>query len=119
MGKKKVLVADDDPAICEGISMILEDAGYGVITTTDGQTVTEVKKDVPDIILLDIWMSGVDGREVCRDLKQQETTKNIPVVMISANKDTEQMALSCGADGFIAKPFEMEDLLAKVKFYTR
>ena len=118
MNKKKVFIADDDPAICESMSMILEDEGYDVTTTTEGEVVSKITAALPDIILLDIWMSGVDGRDVCQHLKYEKKTKQIPVIMISANKDTEQIANNCGADGFLAKPFDMNDLLAIVKKYT-
>jgi CheY-like chemotaxis protein len=117
--RKKILVADDDPAICEGISMILEDAGYEVTTTTDGRTVTEAKENLPDVILLDIWMSGMDGAQICKYIKHHKKTKHIPIIMISANKDTEQIAKKAGADDFIAKPFQMEDLIAKVGQYIQ
>lgn len=119
MRKKKILVADDDPAICEGISMILEDAGYSVATTTNGRTIIEAKDNFPDIILLDIWMSGMDGRGICKQLKQQKETKHIPIIMISANKDTEKFAKEAGADDFISKPFQMDDLLEKVARYAK
>jgi DNA-binding response OmpR family regulator len=117
MSKKKILVADDDPAICEGISMILEDAEYAVTSTTDGRTILEAKNYLPDLILLDIWMSGMDGRDICKQLKQQKETKHIPIIMISANKDTEEFAKEAGADDFISKPFQMDDLLAKISTY--
>ena len=116
--KKKVLVADDDPAILEVITLILEDAGYDVKTTVNGQTEKLAKEYLPDLILLDIWMSGMDGRIICKDLKAQKITKHIPILMISANKDTEKIAKEAGADGFLAKPFDMKDLLNKVAAYT-
>jgi CheY-like chemotaxis protein len=112
--KKKILVADDDPSILEAIQLILEDAGYEVITAVDGEAIYKMEKDYPDLLLLDIWMSGQDGREICKFLKNRDTTKDIPIVMISANKDTEEIAKEAGADDFITKPFEMNDLLKKV-----
>jgi CheY-like chemotaxis protein len=119
MHKRKILIADDDSAIREGITMILEDAGYDVSSTTNGETIGMVQHYAPDLILLDIWMSGMDGRDICRELKKHTQTKQIPIIMISANRDTEQIALACGANGFLAKPFEMDNLLAIVqKFIT-
>ena len=116
--KKKVLVADDDPAILEGISLILEDAGYEVKTTVNGHTEKFAQEYAPDVILLDIWMAGMDGRNICRSLKARKLTKHIPVIIISANKDTERIAKEAGADGFLAKPFDMKDLLSTVATYT-
>jgi DNA-binding response OmpR family regulator len=89
--------------------MILEDAGYDVQTTNNGHTEKCVLAYLPDVILLDIWMSGIDGRNICRDLKSKKKTADIPIIMISANKDTEKIAREAGADGFINKPFEMDD----------
>ncbi len=113
--KRKVLVADDDSAICDAIALILEDAGYDVTTTLDGRIVYELDGNFPDIILLDIRMSGIDGSEVCKRLKSQRKTKRIPVIMISANKDTQAIASEAGADGYVSKPFEMDELLAKIE----
>ncbi|CAN5743081.1 hypothetical protein BH20CHL4_BH20CHL4_06680 [soil metagenome] len=113
--KRKVLVADDDRAICDAIALILEDAGYDVTTTLDGRIVYELDGNFPDIILLDIRMSGIDGSEVCKRLKSQRKTKRIPVIIISANKDTQVIASEAGADGYVSKPFEMDELLAKIE----
>ena len=116
--KKTILVADDDAAIVNAIQMILEDAGYKVQTTLTGEEVIHTKNS-PDLILLDIWMSGQDGRTICQQLKSQPRTKEIPIIMISANKDTAKIAKIAGADDFITKPFEIEDLLKKVAIYTQ
>lgn len=115
----KIMIADDDPAILDATSMILEDEGYIVYTTTDGQTVNRIKKSSPDLLLLDIWMSGVDGRDICRSLKADSVTKNLPVIMVSANRDTEKIAKEAGAEDFLAKPFDIEDLLEKVEKYLK
>lgn len=115
---KKILVIDDDPAILEVITLILEDAGYELKTTDNAQTKRYMMGYAPDLILLDIWMSGVDGRNICKSLKSNKATAKIPIIMISANKDTEKIAREAGADGFINKPFEMDDLLSMVKKYA-
>jgi DNA-binding response OmpR family regulator len=118
MKKKKIMVADDDAGILEAMQIILEDAGYEVMATEDGQTVQDMKDDLPDALLLDIWMSGMDGTCICQHLKSQNRTKRIPIILCSANKDTQKLTKECGADDYIAKPFEMMDLLNKVKKYT-
>lgn len=69
---KKILVADDDPAIVEATTLILEEFGYDVDSTVDGQTIYKMEKDFPDLLLLDIWMSGQDGREICKYLKKRD-----------------------------------------------
>lgn len=109
------MIADDDPAIVEALVLMLEDAGYETEKTVDGKAVQDIKEHFPDLILLDIWMSGMDGRDICKYLKSQDNTKHIPIIMISANKDAEDIAKKAGADGFVAKPFEMEDLLSEIK----
>ena len=118
MGKKKVMIADDDPAILDVVSMILQDAGYDVETTAGTDTEKQVLEYMPDVLLLDIWMSGMDGRTVCTNLKKQKNTMHIPVVMISAHRFIKRIARLSGADDFITKPFEMDAVLAKVKKYA-
>jgi DNA-binding response OmpR family regulator len=111
---KKIMVADDDPGIVDAICIMLEFEGYKVSCTVNGSTVMDMQTDYPDLLVLDIWMSGQDGREICRQLKKDTKTHDIPVLMISASKDIRQSALDAGADDFLAKPFEMNDLLHKV-----
>lgn len=113
--KKHILVADDDHAIGDALQAMLEDTGYCVTTTTDGKNVEQLQKNFPDLILLDIWMSGMDGREICKRFKSQITTKHIPIIMISANTNGEKIAKEAGANDFVAKPFEINDLLAKIE----
>lgn len=111
---KKILVADDDPAILDAVKMMLELEGYTVRTTTDGKTVYKVDGETPDLLLLDIWMAGYDGRDICKRIKENPSTRNIPVIMISASKDVKRSAKASGADEFVAKPFDMNELLGKV-----
>ena len=115
---KRILVADDNPAILDALKIMLEEASYEVETTVDGATARDMKRPFPDLLLLDIWMSGVDGRDVCKHLKSAPATKHIPIIMVSAAKDTEQIAKDSGADDFIAKPFQMDHLLATVARYV-
>lgn len=112
--KKKILVSEDDAGILDVLRLMLEDENYEVEISRDGKKIYQLDNELPDLILLDIWMSGVDGRDLCRYLKNNDKTKNIPVIILSANKDTEQIAKEVGADGFLQKPFDMEELLAKL-----
>ena len=116
--KKKILVADDDPSIVDAIQLMLEMDGYDVFTTSDGEVMGQTLDHGPDVLLLDIWMSGYDGREICKLLKNDIRTKHIPVIMLSATRDIKASAKQAGADDYIAKPFEMADLLEKVKKYA-
>ena len=83
-------------------------------SVTGGETLRDFPNGHPDLLLLDIWLSGWDGREICRSLKAREETKHLPIVLCSASRDGERMAREAGADGFIAKPFALDDLLATV-----
>jgi len=114
MGNKRILIADDDEGIVDAVTMILEVMGYDVDYTYDGGTVIDAVKNKPDLILLDIWMSGHDGRDICKQLKNDPHYKEIPVLMISASRDIRQSALDAGANDFMEKPFEMDSLLNKV-----
>lgn len=114
--KKRILVADDDPSILDVLQIMLaEVGGYHVETSTNGKSVLELEDNLPDLILLDLWMSGMDGREICEKLKSDEKTKNVPVIIFSANRDIQTIAKTAGADDYIAKPFQMNELLEKVK----
>jgi two-component system alkaline phosphatase synthesis response regulator PhoP len=114
MKMKKILLADDDEGIVDALSIILEVNGYEVEATLDGSKVTGMLDQTPDLIILDTWMSGIDGRDVCKDIKTNPSTREIPVLMISASHDIRESALNAGADQFMEKPFEMQHLLKTV-----
>jgi DNA-binding response OmpR family regulator len=112
---KKVMIADDDPGIVDAMSVMLEFEGYEVSATLNGATLLDMEDELPDLLLLDIWMSGMDGRNICKQLKQKAFTSKLPILMISASKDIERSALEAGANDFLAKPFEMDELLKKIE----
>lgn len=112
---KKVMIADDDVGIVQLLSLMLKHEGYDVCSTLNGATLLDIEKEFPDLILLDISMPGVDGRDICKILKQKELTKKIPIVMISASDDVERSVMDAGANDFLAKPFEMQELLKKIE----
>jgi CheY-like chemotaxis protein len=111
------MIVDDDPAILDSIGLLLEFEGYQVTTVSNPSSLFNLQDGFPDLFLLDIWMSGTDGRDVCKFLKQQTATNKIPVVMISASREIEKSAKEAGADDFISKPFETSELLEKVRQY--
>ncbi len=115
---KKILVADDDPAILHSIKMLLEDEGNSVETAVGDKTESAVQKFMPDLIILDIWMSGMDGRDICKQLKHHHNTKHIPIIMISAHQDVEKIARESGADDFVSKPFDIYKMLEKIEYYV-
>jgi len=114
---KKILAVDDDNDILDVIRIILEDEGYEVFTLANGKQVLElVEEKVPDLILLDVMLGGLDGRDICRELKAHEVFKKIPVVMISASHNLNNLLLMPGApDNFLAKPFDIDRLIDMVK----
>jgi CheY-like chemotaxis protein len=118
MPDKKILIADDDPGIIDVMKIVLEDEGFQVITTMNGGDILGLCSEKPDIIFLDIWMSGSNGNIVCRQLKKDKELAHISVIMFSANGNMRKIANDCGADGFLAKPFELDELLDLIQRYT-
>ena len=111
----KILVADDKSAILDVLQQILEMEGYVVVTTTDGKEVLHlIHAEQPDLLLLDVWLPGCDGMEICRHIKQQETLWHIPVLLLSAHRDVQQIAAQANADGSIQKPFQMSTQLTAI-----
>ena len=112
---KKLLVVDDEPDILEFLQIILEEEGYTVITSDKGEFLEQLHNGgLPDLILVDVLLSGKDGREIVKHLKSQEETKLIPVIMFSAHPSAEKTAREAGAEDFVAKPFEIDLLLARI-----
>lgn len=109
-----ILIADDDKAIVDAISLFLEFDGFEVSSTYDGQILLDLAPPFPDVIVLDIWMSGVNGLDICRKLKQDPERKHIPILMISASRDLKTSAEDAGADDSLAKPFDMHDLISRI-----
>jgi len=114
---QKILIVDDDPAILHALEQVLQDEGYAVETTTkDGRYVEEsLGRGLPDLIILDMLLSGHDGRDICRLLKSRPDTTGIPIIMLSAHPKAEATSLAAGADEFLAKPFSVDDLLLKIE----
>ena len=114
--QKKILVVDDEPDILEFLQIIFEEAGFLVVTTEKGDYLEKLKSgSLPDLVLLDMLLSGKDGREIVRQLKSQERTKHIPVIMFSAHPSAEKTARAAGADDFVEKPFDIETILEKIQ----
>jgi DNA-binding response OmpR family regulator len=114
---KKILVVDDDPDILDAIQFALEDEGYTVTTSEKGEYAENLRDGnggLPDLIILDVLLSGKDGRLICKKLKGQDVTCHIPIIMISAHPGADRSVREVGADDFLAKPFEVDALLAKV-----
>lgn len=118
--QKKILIAEDDQAILEVLKSILEGEGHLVFSPRNERAIYDiVRQESPDLILLDIWLMGHDGGKIAKDLKGKEETRSIPVIMMSANNETEKISREVGADGFLLKPFTIEDLQAVIVKHTK
>jgi DNA-binding response OmpR family regulator len=113
--KTKILVLDDDPDIGTMIKMMLEYKGYSVAVSDRADHAFEVlQNNGIDLIIMDMLLSGVNGTDLCAELKKNNTTSHIPLIMISAHPNAKEICLGAGADEFISKPFDMQDILSKI-----
>ncbi len=113
---KRILVIDDDPDIGLMIKMMLEFRGYWVIVIERAEKTHEIiLRNRIELVIMDMLLSGVNGVDICREIKQAEDTTHVPVIMISAHPNARDICLKAGADEFISKPFEMEDILSKIR----
>ncbi|MES3017039.1 MAG: response regulator [Bacteroidota bacterium] len=117
MKKRKILIVDDDLDILEVIGLILESEGYEVELVSNGQQIFDhISQFNPDLIILDVMLGDMDGREICRNIKNSEETLHIPIIMISATHNmADSIKKSCKPDDFIEKPFDIVNLITKVE----
>lgn len=110
-----ILVADDDEDLLMLMEMKLKAEGFKVHISPNGENIFDiVKVDAPDIVLLDITMRGIDGGTICRQLKSNDETKHIPILLFSANHNIAEITKHCGADGYITKPFNDTEVKEKL-----
>jgi DNA-binding response OmpR family regulator len=112
-----ILVADDDRDILDLVAFKLTASGYELITATDGATaLTEARRAVPDIVVLDVSMPGMSGLDVCRELRADSITTAIPVILLTARgQDADiEVGFDVGADDYIVKPFSPRELQSRV-----
>src|SRR5215467_7182094 len=116
-----VLVVDDDPQALALLTGVLEEHGYQVQPADSGKlALLSVAAQTPDLVLLDVKMPGMDGFEVCRKIKATEAGRRIRVMFLSSSKDKDEwvQGLSLGAVDFVSKPFQREELLARVRTHV-
>ena len=115
----KILVVDDDPAINEMLTIVLEAEGFQTSSVTDGaEAVPAFRSFDPDLILLDLMLPGVNGIDICREIRKESA---VPVVMLTAKTDTVDvvLGLESGADDYITKPFKPKELVARIRARLR
>lgn len=118
----KILVVDDEVSIRELIKFNLEKAGFSVLESGNGADALQlVKSQKPELVVLDLMLPGLDGIEVCRNLKSQRDTSGIPIIMLTAKSDEidKIIGLEMGADDYLTKPFSPRELVARVKAVLR
>lgn len=118
----KILVVDDEPNILELIRYNLEKEGYQVLLATNGISGVEIaQKEKPDLILLDVMLPQLDGLSVCRELRSNDDTRKIPIIMLSARSEEfdKVLGLEMGADDYVTKPFSSRELIARIKASLR
>ncbi len=116
---RRILLVDDDRDILDALQMLLEDLGYEVCVTTKGEEVLRQAEGFrAELVLLDLLLSGQDGRHICRELKAHPQLRMTRVIMMSAHPSARDSARAAGADGFVSKPFEVEALLRQIDSFA-
>jgi CheY-like chemotaxis protein len=111
-----VLVIDDNEDILFMLKAMLDMKGYRVTIKENTENIkTSIHSLLPDLILMDMLLSGADGREVCANLKADKSISHIPIIMISAHPQARQESIAAGADYFLSKPFEIMDLFQTIQ----
>lgn len=122
MAREKVVVIEDEADILEIMEYNLVREGYRVLTSKNGEEgLARVRKELPELVLLDLMLPGIDGIEVCRSLKRDPETRNIPIIMVTAKGEESDvvLGLGVGADDYITKPFSPKELLARIRAVLR
>ncbi len=120
MKDKTILICDDDESVLETLSMVLKSFGCNVIPERKSTNIFSILDQTkPDLLLLDLWMPALPGDEVIRVLKSNPATSYIPVILISASPDAKTVAVQNGADGFLAKPFQLNELIGTIESKLR
>ncbi|MEI6863674.1 MAG: response regulator, partial [Candidatus Omnitrophota bacterium] len=116
--KKKILIVDDEKQLVSLVRLHMEMSGYEVLSASDGEEALAVaNRDKPDLMILDLMLPKIDGWEVCKRLRAESKSGDIPVIMLTARSETEDKlkGFECGADDYMTKPFSPRELVARVK----
>jgi two-component system phosphate regulon response regulator PhoB len=122
MSATRVLVVEDDSDILQLVVYNVRSAGFEALTSQEGyEALTLAKQQLPDLIILDLMLPGLDGIEVCKELKRSPETRNIPVIMLTARGEEVDriVGLELGADGYVVKPFSPRELILRIRAVLR
>ncbi|MEC3875125.1 response regulator transcription factor [Chryseobacterium salviniae] len=115
MNSKKIMVCDDDQGILDVLQMLLESEGFTVFTEINSTNlIKQIQIDKPDLILLDLWMPLLSGDQVLKAIRSTQEIKDLPVIVLSASVDGDDIAADAGANDFVAKPFDLDNIVAKI-----
>ncbi|RYF24837.1 MAG: response regulator [Flavobacteriales bacterium] len=118
MSTKKILICDDDPGILEMLELLLEETGHQIIPEANSLNVRSIlERESPDLVVLDLWMPVLSGDQVLKMIRENQATKSLPVIVISASTDGKEIADKAGATNFLAKPFDVDELISLVDSY--
>lgn len=119
MAMEKILIVDDNPDICNVLRLYLEKEGFTTVTSGDGEdALAKFGTARPDMVLLDVMLPGMDGLQVCREIRKHS---NVPIIMITAKSETfdKVLGLGLGADDYIVKPFDPKEVVARIRAVSR
>ena len=120
-GRARVVVVEDELEILDFTRFVLEREGYEVISVTSGEAALQAIGPDVDLVILDIVLEDADGIDICRQLKSRESSAHVPVLMVTAMSGhaVERNSLAAGADGYLVKPFGLDEFLQKVRLHLR
>lgn len=119
MNNEKILIVDDDTNICDLLKLYIEKEGYSAVIANDGVSAVNLSKtETPSLILLDIMLPGLDGWQVCREIRK---TSDVPIILVTAKGEVfdKVLGLELGADDYITKPFDTKEVIARIKAVLR
>ena len=116
MSKKKIIICDDDKGIVDMLELLLEYSGADIASETNSLHIHALLlNENPQILIVDLWMPNISGDQVIRKVRETIELKNLKILAISASRDGEKIAMEAGADAFLAKPFDMDEILDTVE----
>lgn len=114
-----ILIVEDDPQVARLIELVLRRHGEEAEVVADGETaLSRVREEHPQMVIADLGLKGLSGDQLCRSVKDDDATRDIPFIVLSGDRDIQEKAASCGADEFLGKPFEFEELTGILQKYA-